>query len=97
MRERALSKKQAEALLHALDHEGLALRFRLLQSLAYLANLEVCDWPQAVNTAALLGAWTTSRTERLINHDQLALEELAIELSEMRRIVRNTHTGPIAR
>lgn len=86
MPERRVTKAEAERLTAALAaDDAVVLRCALASVLVRLSE-SVADWPALVANSAAIGAWAVGRAEAVAAEDPAALEQLAVDLNELRSL-----------
>ena len=82
-----VTKSEAERLIDALEAgEPRRLTKVLTSVLMRLTGLAPPSWDLLISTAALVGKWTDARTHAVRSQDPAALEQLTIDLSELRSL-----------
>ena len=82
-----VTKTEAEQLLDAVGNEDTAELVRTLQAvLTRLISAQTLEWEALVAAAAAVGRWTPGRADAVRLRHFEALEQLAVDLNELRVI-----------
>jgi hypothetical protein len=91
---RPLSKPEAEQLLSVIDADDDAVIQGLTVALAIvLGVVDDLAWPRLIASASERAHWSERRVERLLSLDRLYLEDLLLELNEVRQLEHHVPAG----